>query len=684
MINNRDIHLSEDEFFSFLVEADSKYNIKTCKKIYQEIVNTWTVPSKWVSRIEHDFSGVYNNRHTIYWVYWAMKRSQKLPLVFIKKLRKVYAKCVLKATLNDYIKLEAIIDKLLISYKNKAYIMRIYQAILKLCLFTGVSSIQSISFEDIKLSKDEDLFTSQNDPYIILNILYYMGYRDKPAGRDLAYGIISRKTKISNYWESHMIKIVDQFIDEIKRSKSFSYEIPLEKMRYLNSFAEWYCTNKNILVISNLMDFTRADWLEYIDYIRTYKDFKDKTKKAMVLAVFQFINWLKVKYPMYINVDIIMKHEDYSIFKNESGSAGLSFSKREYGEKILNYLINDFTPHNAIEEFYREAIIIAANSGMRISEIRRLDYNCCYWSEEEGCHKIILRYVDKLNNIGRSVYITKDGYEAIIRVKKLRKKYGLLVEKDSDRSDSSYIHLFEYMGRNPLESSRFYDFIEMIKIKLNLFDESGKVVRGGMHAFRHMYSMTVFECSGYNIGVVRYLLGHKKYSMSLKYLEEEVGRRISDMRQVISDKEYKISGNGLNTILELITDGRNAKEFIALKKILDSSNNLSELITNKSIRKVGIGYCIKPCENASRCIRCNKFIITENEKDEIISCAKELFDFICFKVSLYESIDLALKDFSIKDDIVDFNLLLKEMDTLGISTKTFRSMLLKEGDQFES
>ena len=462
-----------------------------------------------------------------------------------------------------------------------------------------------------------------------------------------------------------MAEYIDLAIkDKHRRSISFD-KIYNEKMAALNFFADWYMEYLKIDKIEDLLGFERMSWLKYIDYINDIKDISNKTKNSKAKVIKDFINWAKIKQPQILPDKNIIHDKDLDIIKNHYSSKNLAFSRRKDAEVILRYIVNQFDPSDLKEQYYKELIIIAANSGARIGELKLLEYGSVFYSEDEGLYKTIIRYTDKLKQENRPIYFTKDGYEAIKRVERLRSKSGELVKRYDKRAGFEFIRLFEYNEGNGFLKTSLYSFIARIKRELGLVDEDGNLVPGNMHAFRHFFAMTVFVESNYNISVVRYLLGHRSYNMSFKYLEEEKYKTINMIRMNESQSKIKISGKGLDTFINMIIGDSN--ELLEVKSMIDSNSTLYEILKNKNIRKVSFGYCLNPCEEKKECIMCNNFLLTNEDKNELINSANDLFEFLCYKISLFNNLSNALEDINIQKNLNELLILVGELKNLEIN-----------------
>lgn len=668
-------HLTRVEFLQ-TVDADNMKprTKKEYIRLYNRVIKEWTTPEEWYESKQKRVS--FDTRVSdIYWIIWSLTKEIPLPEEFIRVMNINEARKILARRLIDYQKLEQVYNKLSLDYSVKR-LNRIFPTILRLCVFVGVNKVEKINQELVEKALDLELFPCITDGYTVLNVLYYMGFRNKPAEASIHAGIKKNKTVISHKWSDAMNKQVEYFVNDMKNCKGLVQKTVISKIGSLNTFAEWYSIKTEVNVIESLNDMTIEYWAEYVNYISSTVGKGNKTKYNILTDFVQFFKWLQTKALHIVTSDFEISQDSYKKLNDHAKEDTLAFEKREYGEKILKYLINEFKPKNVYEKFLTKAVIICANTGMRISEVRLIPYKGCFYSKDEGMYKIIFNFTDKLKQMYRPVYITEAGFNAICDLEKIRENHGLLTPKYNKETKSEFIHLFEYRGRCPINHTSFYKFLDHIKLQIGLVDQEGLPVEGGAHAYRHFFGMTLFRESGYNISVVRYLLGHKSYDMSYQYLEEEMQEISLNVRNQQDEERY--SGKGLETIVELLMN-KNVGEFIGIKKILQYSKDLSELIKSETLTRVPLGYCLKPCGNANKCLRCNKFILTSKDKGVLLDYAKDLFGFICYKTSKLSDTSEAMDNLNIQKDIADLAILLDETEQLGIEIKDFYNSI--EGEQ---
>ena len=667
-------HLTLDEYLKFLkINNVSPSTYRAHKRLHKIILDTWKTPSDWINSDKKEirlYDIFTSNR---YWVAWSILKKQKLPFRFVKEMKLSSSRNILKVYLADFGELEETLKSLQKSY-CKYLLKSSYSYFLKICILNGFNSIKDIKTENLSEACDVELVSkkwSAHVAFFLHEIMYSMGYTDTPPFRgEYVKDRHKRGRQLSTVWDNEMLSLINRFFNDITAS-SDSIRHAKKKLSFIRKFGEWYCNYKKINKISNLRKLSREDWLSYVKFVIKIENRTDKTKDFMLYSLLQFFDWLKVYENNYISENFVATHTDLNKLKPDLNRKNLAFEKREYGEKILNYLINDFelegkrSYQETLNKFFREAIIIAANSGMRKSEISLIEFGSVYYSEDEQCYKLIIPYPDKLGQVNRPVYLTKDGYDAVLRAETLRRETAPLKPRLEKRVGKSYVHTFEFKSRNILAVDKtINDFLTEVKNKLGLVDENERVVKGGIHAFRHMFAMTVFRLSNYNLGVVRYLLGHRSYKMSEKYLVEENKLLFSKLREQMDDQQLKIAGNGLATLIESIIDG--VDNTFRVSRFLDQNDYLFDIIDKGKIAKVPLGYCLDPCQNANKCFKCNKFLATENEKKEIYSYAQDLLGILSFKVKTANtSLEKALAIPSICKDFTDLLILIQELKDLG-------------------
>lgn len=656
-------HIRKEEFFDALKINEMKLdNRKKYTTLYNKIINTWPTTEKWLN--DNDKKILVGSRTSdTYWIIWSMINSFKLPDKFISEINLNKSQDILESMLNDYDKVFTEVEKMKTIYLSVGYINNIYLLILRVCLWKNVKEYKKIKVEDISDAYDAGIISAPGSRPKLSLLLYYLGYTDKAYLDSKLYkNKKDNKIRISSYFSTNMVQLIENFIQDLSNSTTGSRKFKVDKLSTLNTFAKWYLNEKKIDEIRDFLDLDRATWLNYIKYIEEIENIATKTKHHKLLTITQLLEWLEIKESEMVKQSIIVCEGDLKKFSNHTKENSLAFEKREHGEKLIHYLMNEFETFDIAEAIKKEAIIIIANSGARISELRRLEYESCFYSEEEGLYKIILDYPDKVNQENVPLYLTKDGYDAIKRLEELKRNHDIIKPSWDERVGKSYVKIFEYRGKDVLSKTSIYAFLDKIKEESGLVDKNGNVVKGGAHALRHFFAMTIFVESDYNISVVRYLLRHRSYTMSYQYLEEEKEKIINRIRN--KDNNNKFTGAGLKTIVNALIN--NNSEYKHLKIILEKSRNLNELIDLNKIKKVAFGYCLNPCKNASRCIRCKNHLLSKQDEDEIIESTIELFEFLCYKISIFNSMEEALEDINIQKDIADIITLFEEIKNLEL------------------
>lgn len=666
-------HLTIDEYMRFVKSLGVAHRIeRNYINLYKRIINKWNKPLDWMESIEKRvlYGGITSNA---YWYIWSLYNNEKLPIDFIKNESTTKSQEILKLYITNYFKLETIILDLKSKYNN-VFTARFFATVLKVSAFLGVNNIENIKFDDLSNAFVKEILVKEQ--FYFMEILRQkLGYsQGKRIVNEPLKKILREERKIikKSCWSSEMKSLIDQFLDDMEGSR-INLKMRKEKKAHINLFGAWLLNINRNSLIEDLKCLDRDMWLKYVSTVIKINELAEKSRNARLTTVIQFFDWLKVKKGYIISNDFVYYNADFKILNTSNNQYDLAFEKREYGEKILYYLINEYKPISSVEkkiiidEFCREAIIICANSGMRISEIFNMEYKSVFFSNDENNYKMIIKYADKLGQVNRPVYFTKDGYEAIKRLEDLRRKSGNLKERYNKRTKTSFIHLFEVEEGKLLNKNYIYEFHNKVKYILKLVDDTGRCVKGQMHAYRHFFGMTVFRLSNYNISVVRYLLGHRSYKMSERYLVEENSILFSKIRE--ENEAKKIAGKGIDTFYNLIVKSINKQgRYSKLEKYISSNEYLANIIDEKKIKKVSLGYCLKPCGKENKCFKCNNFLVTEKEKNELFIFLKDLIGIVGWKIgNINISLEEAMRIPSISSDIEDITILIKELKNLGVT-----------------
>jgi integrase len=666
-------HLTLNEFMKFVGNRISRSNLYMYKTMHRDIVKKWKTPDNW---LESDVKTIYkySNNSNTYWFNWGLCKGKKLPIDFIKSVNICKCKEILKVYLNDFDELEKVASKLRSKYKGSSA-MGVFSKVMRMCLFLGVNYAKSITYKNLTQAFVEKILDAQ-ELYLMEELLRDLGAISIPPVRTKKWKDTIQKEKDLKSkvcWSKEMESTVKNFLYDMERSRICKKE-RIAKEGHLNLFGSWYINTFGVIAINDFKYISHDVWVKYISSIIKTKELSDKTKEAKLTTIIQFFDWIKVKKDNIISKKFMYSRDDFKILDGSINNDNYAFEKRLYGEKILRYLLNDFRADCIREEFCKEAIIIYANSGMRYSELRDMEYKSIFFSKDEGMYKMIIKYEDKLGQVNRPVYFTSEGYKAVKRVEELRRRYSNLEERYNKRAKKSFIHLFEYEGLNVLEEKYLCEFLMRVKYRLNLVDENGRCVKGNIHAFRHFFGMTVFRLSNYNISVVRYLLGHRSYKMSSRYLEEENSLLFSKIRE---EKEQKrITGKGIDTLYDFIYGRISTPIPTNIERYLSSDSCLIDILNSKEIKRIDIGFCLNPCKNANKCYKCRFFLVTENEKNQLISYLCDLIGILTYKIQKSnKSVDQAINIPSIAEDLDDVIILIEELKNLGVKDDELSSIL---------
>ena len=195
-----------------------------------------------------------------------------------------------------------------------------------------------------------------------------------------------------------------------------------------------------------------------------------------------------------------------------------------------------------------------------------------------------------------------------------------------------------------------------------------------LHGFRHYFAVEIFKESGYNLSVVKYLLGHKDYRMSQSYLVQEQEKEILKVREATKMKGKKYTGLGIENIINSIINGKTNK-FVLKKKLNNMSKEILEVIDMNSLHKLEIGYCLDICDKAFKCYKCNNFLVEKGEVSLLIEYAKEMLEVILYKKLIIKN------DSIIEKDLDDLMYLINEIEALGVDEKDLWKQL--SGDVYD-
>ncbi|WP_394897810.1 tyrosine-type recombinase/integrase [Clostridium butyricum] len=596
-----------------------------------------------------------------------------MPKFLLTKISSEESKRALNVFLKDFNLLETTIEKKIRNYKSDSYIKRYYYLVYVICSYHGINEYKKITEDMIFDENIISLFTKELAvTFRLLELRYLMGYSETRP-QDIIWD--NKKNKLLNkkFIGEELKKIIDEYRDVI--SNHMEKTQVNQKIREINGFIEWMKEKLSLNVIENLYILNRKYWLMYISYICDIDGRVNKTKNAKLLAVSQFLKWIQVIYPSKLNKDFIFSSDDYKKTKdNEKKLNDLAFKNSDDARKILRFLHTEYEPEDVYEELYISAIILAANSGMRRSEISDLEYGNIRFCEDTKLYVINHNVVDKLSVKNRPIYLTEVGYKEILKVMDIKKKKDFLTKRKPRKGGDAYVHLFEFKTSDVLYSAKFDDFMIKINKILNI-EKKNDEVEVGLHGYRHFFAMEVFKESGYDISATKYLLRHHKYQMTLHYLAQEREKEIVNVREYLEESN-QYEGLGIDSIVRALFFNNKYGDYVFNKKVLNASKSISELIKVGEIKKLSIGYCISPCNNADKCFKCNNFLIEKQEREDLMKYAKELSEIITLKIYLlkqsFSEIEVENK---VNSDVKDLMIIIRELEGLGITKDEITDVL---------
>lgn len=643
--------------------------------VYSYIISNWPDPLNFYKDFDERMEAEYRKEVLLYFSVLGIYRGISVPKYITQKIDSKKAIKILKVLLKDFNKLEKIIEEKKRIGIDKSYIESLYYLVYKACCYYGKNQYKDIRVDMIlDIEFLESFNKEQAVRYRLLDLMYHMGYSDIKA-KDIIWNN-KRKVKEAedgNYGDN--LKIILQEY-KVVISNHMGVRQVNQKLSDLNMFLLWIKEKFSLRIVENLDLVTRKEWLLYIRYIGDIEVYSNKTKNSKLLTVVQFFEWIKILYPLIINKNLILERNDYNKITNYKNNLNsLAFKNANDARQILSFLIYEYKPEDIYEEFYVAAIIISANSGMRRSEISDIEYGDVRFDEDTKLYVIEHNVVDKLSVKNRPIYITELAYKQIIKIMDIRKNNDILTKRRPRKGGEPYVHLFEFKSSDILYSPKFDDFMIKINKTLGIKKEKDEV-DAGLHGYRHYFATEVFKESGYDISTVKYLLRHKSYSMTLNYLSQEREKEIIRLREGL-EEDIKFEGMGVEKIVNALFFENS--DILLDKKIINASKNLSELIKQKEIKKLSIGYCLNPCDNANKCFKCNNFLVEKAERGKLLEFAIEQSELIKLKVyilkkSLSES-DVKNK---VKSDIEDLMIIIRELEGLGSTEDEINSILIGE------
>ncbi|MBD7910044.1 site-specific integrase [Clostridium cibarium] len=652
-------------------------NEKFYRKVYSYITSEWEDPLKFYKNYDTNTELKYKKEVLGYFASLSIDQGIKAPKSILIKTSTKDSKQVLRILLKDFNVLNKKIEEKKKICATEAYFERLYYLVFIICSYYGINEYYKITKELILDENIEGLFEKELAcTYRLLDLRYLMGYSQKRAKDIINASKIKNKQLKKEYIGYDLKKIISEYgniISNVMGKRQVKYKIDS-----INAFIEWLNKTYSLTKVESLEIITREYWLLYINYICNMDNLVNKTKNAKLLSVLQFLEWIRVIHPSMLDKKLMFSKDDLKKTTHVDNKINdLAFKDSEDARRILEFLRFEYKPVDIYEEFYVSAIILAANSGMRRSEISDLEYGIIRFCEDTKLYIIEHNIVDKLSVKNRPIYVTEDGYREIAKVMNIRKNKDILTKREPRKGGDAYVHLFEYKSSDILYSPKFDYFIIKINKLLNIEKKDGEV-EAGLHGYRHFFATEIFKKSGYDISTVKYLLRHKSYSMSLNYLAQEREKEIVKVREYL-EEDIKYEGLGVESILNILFCNDKCKDYALNKKILSASESISELIKINEIKKLPLGYCLNPCKKADKCFKCNNFIIEKQESEKLLNYAKELFEIIVFKKHiLKESFTATEVENKLRIDIEDLMIIIRELEGLGITQDEIKHNLKGE------
>ncbi|RLV60169.1 site-specific integrase [Parashewanella curva] len=244
---------------------------------------------------------------------------------------------------------------------------------------------------------------------------------------------------------------------------------------------------------------------------------------------------------------------------------------KDINEKVIFEFNKDETGAIKIKEFtieLRDKVIgacicnICLLTGMRVSELQTLKYNSCIKLEDDNYLLEFTRKKTSVNPIKgdrERVPVVKSVFDSLEIIKKIFKL------KLKEKKENEY--LFAVTSNKNTNARKSHHGIKTrtsIMEIVRYYGESCNVKNLHVHRLRKTIAWLLISRSEKNIELVRHLLGHKSYKMTLKYIlrnyelvdevihlfEYQYTSELTDLLQSIFNKTY--SGKAGDTLSEII------------------------------------------------------------------------------------------------------------------------------------
>ncbi len=320
----------------------------------------------------------------------------------------------------------------------------------------------------------------------------------------------------------------------------------------------------------------------------------------------------------YINLNEPVAKEllNYKFLNNASGVPWFNFVIQSEKQRLD---LNGFTSRLKNQVIASCIIVIALLTGLRIREIASLKSNCCRKINENEYELTFTRFKTSTAPIkGEKVIIPtpKSVFDAIQCL------YSIYQE-GREQKNSEYLFVTKNMTFTATSLKKSRQFIQNIALGALVKNFGNEIGIQGLHIhrLRKTIAWLLISKSEKNIELVRHLLGHESYEMTLRYvlrnheLVEEVvhlfenhyTNELSDLMQSIFNRTY--SGQAANELQEQLDSKPNAFQAEIIHSTVEEYiKGLFEAGENIFINRVPIGgHCVVAGElnadNKTPCMR---------------------------------------------------------------------------------
>lgn len=535
---------------------------------------------------------------TLYWAAWAYVNGHKLDAEYLRSCTFNHRRFLSVTGACDVEQAQSLLFK---HYKTTA----IWSDLVRLLLFSGKRTVKSLTENDLHQAIQAEVIPDSAAARVQAS-LWLLGVIEREPPK---YRRPTKEIVVPDRIAPHLAA----FARSIALARSVAPERYERKVQLeLGRFFEWW--QRQYPDRLTLTDMKRSNWLTYVQHVRQWP-VSGKHQYDHLSAVRKFLAWgmaedEEVMAVMPSPAFPVVNTDYQDTWKNHRPTKDLGFADPDHGDQIIRYVLQDWKPTDPVERMRRAAIIVAATSGARVSEIRRIGYRHWLYDEVRKVWKIILPSADKMLWDRRPILVTKEGIDALEEIARLRDELGSLRPRRDPRTKREYVHLFEYRGKLVVDASGCNQVLGRIKLHLNLKDEFGNPVKGGMHAWRHRMADHAFLMSDGDLRVLQHLLGHVDMGMSRQYGRADRPLRAAQLRDQV--RLGKVAGKAKDLLIWALGQDLLPDHLTYLQKALESPDaRLLDLVRNGS-HNLGFGLCMAAeCPKRNACESCGNFLALE-------------------------------------------------------------------------